>query len=69
MADPQNPENEGEGSRTADERYRRGVEGTVRKGHVQEDADRALRAGNVSVAAVRSLSLLSTQVAGAKQPT
>jgi hypothetical protein len=36
-------ENEGEGSRTADERYRRGVQETVRKGHVEEDAERAAR--------------------------
>lgn len=36
-------ENEGEGSRTADQRYRRGVEETVKKGHVEEDAERAAR--------------------------
>jgi hypothetical protein len=39
MADP---ENEGEGSRSADQHYREGVQETIRKGHVQEDADRAL---------------------------
>jgi hypothetical protein len=37
------PGNEGEGSRTADRRYREGVERTVRKGHVEEDAARARR--------------------------
>lgn len=36
-------ENEGEGSRTADRRYREGVERTVRKGDVEKDADRARR--------------------------
>ena len=35
--------NEGEGSRSADRRYREGVQRTVRKGHVEEDAERARR--------------------------
>ncbi len=35
--------NEGEGSRSADERYRRGVEKTLRKGHVEQDAEQARR--------------------------
>jgi Fur family iron response transcriptional regulator len=35
--------NEGEGSRSADRRYREGVEETVRRGQVEEDADRARR--------------------------
>jgi hypothetical protein len=46
--DPKAPEragtgNEGEGSRSADRRYREGVRETVRKGHVDEDAERARR--------------------------
>lgn len=36
-------ENEGEGSRTADRHYREGVQETVRRGHVEEDAERARR--------------------------
>jgi hypothetical protein len=43
MADQEKPQNEGEGSRSADRRYRRGVEETVRKGHVEEDAESARR--------------------------
>lgn len=35
--------NEGEGSKSADRRYREGVERTVREGHVEEDAERARR--------------------------
>jgi Fur family iron response transcriptional regulator len=35
--------NEGEGSRSADRRYREGVKETVRRGHVEEDAERARR--------------------------
>ncbi len=35
--------NEGEGSRTADRQYREGVQETVRRGHVEEDAERARR--------------------------
>lgn len=35
--------NEGEGSRTAARRYDEGVEQTVRRGHVQQDAERAGR--------------------------
>jgi hypothetical protein len=35
--------NEGEGSRGADRRYREGVQETVRRGHVDEDAERAKR--------------------------
>jgi hypothetical protein len=34
-------ENEGEGSRSADRRYREGVARTVRQGRVAEDAERA----------------------------
>ncbi len=33
--------NEGEGSRTADRRYREGVEKTVRQGRTEQDAERA----------------------------
>jgi hypothetical protein len=36
-------ENEGEGSRSADQHYRAGVEETVKRGHVAEDAERAAR--------------------------
>jgi hypothetical protein len=36
-------ENEGEGSRSADRRYREGVQRTVRQGHAEEDAERARR--------------------------
>lgn len=36
-------QNEGEGSRSADRRYREGVERTLREGHVEEDAERARR--------------------------
>jgi hypothetical protein len=45
MADPTktNPENEGEGSRSADRHYREGVQETLKKGHVGEDAERAAR--------------------------
>ena len=45
MNDPSDkqPENEGEGSRSADRQYRRGVEATVQKGRVEEDAERARR--------------------------
>jgi len=40
--DPRNEQaNEGEGSRSADRRYREGVKETVRRGHVEEDAERA----------------------------
>ncbi len=35
--------NEGEGSRAADRRYREGVESTILKGHVEEDAEKARR--------------------------
>jgi hypothetical protein len=35
--------NEGEGSRTAADRYRRGVEEHLRRGKVQEEAERAAR--------------------------
>jgi hypothetical protein len=37
-------ENEGEGSRTADRRYREGVEEHLRKGKVEEEAERAAQA-------------------------
>jgi hypothetical protein len=36
-----NDQNEGEGSRSADRRYREGVEKTVRKGNFEEEANRA----------------------------
>jgi hypothetical protein len=36
-------ENEGEGNRTADRRYREGVEEHLRKGTVEEEAERAAR--------------------------
>jgi hypothetical protein len=39
----ESPRNEGEGSRSADERYRQGVRRTVRQGHVEEDAETARR--------------------------
>jgi hypothetical protein len=35
---------EGEGSRTADRRYREGVEEHLRKGNVEEEAERAAQA-------------------------
>jgi len=35
--------NEGEGSRSGDERHRQGVERTIREGHFKEDAERARR--------------------------
>lgn len=35
--------NEGEGSRSADRRYREGVQRTVREGHGEQDAERARR--------------------------
>jgi hypothetical protein len=35
--------NEGEGSRTAAENYEKGLRETLRKGHVEEDAERARR--------------------------
>lgn len=34
---------EGEGSREADRRYREGLEEHLRKGHVEEEAERAAR--------------------------
>jgi hypothetical protein len=40
---PAGDANEGEGSRTADQHYRGGVEETVKRGHVAEDAERARR--------------------------
>lgn len=41
--DPKGSEIEGEGSRTADRNYRRGVEEHIRKGDVEEEAERAAR--------------------------
>jgi Fe2+ or Zn2+ uptake regulation protein len=41
--DPTKQANEGEGSRSADRNYREGVQETVRRGHVDEDAQRARR--------------------------
>jgi hypothetical protein len=35
--------NEGEGNRTADRNYRKGVEEHLRKGHVEEEAERAAK--------------------------
>lgn len=35
--------NEGEGNRTADREYRKGVEEHLRKGHVEEEAERAAK--------------------------
>jgi hypothetical protein len=35
-------ENEGEGNRSADRRYREGIQEHLKKGKVQEEADRAL---------------------------
>jgi hypothetical protein len=35
--------NEGEGSRTAADNYEKGLRETLRKGHVEEDAERARR--------------------------
>jgi hypothetical protein len=37
------PMNEGEGNRTADRNYRKGVEKTVREGHAEQDAEQARR--------------------------
>ena len=41
--DRKNSEIEGEGSRTADRNYRQGVEEHLRKGNVEEEAERAAR--------------------------
>jgi len=45
MADAERPgpgsENEGEGSRSADQRYRADLEKHLEKGHVQEEAEKA----------------------------
>ena len=45
MTDPDRTDqpNEGEGNKSADRRYRQGVRETVRKAHVEEDAERAER--------------------------
>ena len=43
MATTDDPRNEGEGSRTAADDYRKGVEEHLRKGHVEEEAERAAR--------------------------
>jgi hypothetical protein len=37
------PRNEGEGSRSADRRYRAGVARTLQEGHATQDAERARR--------------------------
>lgn len=42
-AEPQRDENEGEGSRSADRRYREGVQRTLGQRHVEEEAERAER--------------------------
>ncbi len=39
----EHPGNEGEGSRTADREYREGVQEHLRRGHVEEEAERAAR--------------------------
>lgn len=43
MPDRKQTGNEGEGSRTADREYRKGVEEHLRRGHVEEEAERAAR--------------------------
>ncbi len=43
MADADRPKNEGEGNRTADREYREGVEEHLKRGHVEEEAERAAR--------------------------
>ena len=43
MHEKDRPELEGEGSRKADRRYREGVQEHLRKGHVEEEAERAAR--------------------------
>lgn len=43
MAEREKPGNEGEGNRTADREYRKGVEEHLRRGHVEEEAERAAR--------------------------
>jgi hypothetical protein len=43
MADTKKPVNEGEGSRTAAQGYRKGVEEHLRRGNVEEEAERAAR--------------------------
>jgi hypothetical protein len=43
MHEKDRPEIEGEGSRKADRRYREGVQEHLRKGHVEEEAERAAR--------------------------
>lgn len=43
MHEKDRPGNEGEGSRTADRHYREGVQEHLRKGSVEEEAERAAR--------------------------
>ncbi len=43
MAEGEKPKVEGEGSRTADREYRKGVEEHLRRGKVEEEAERAAR--------------------------
>jgi hypothetical protein len=43
MAERENPGNEGEGNRTADREYRKGVEEHLKRGEVEEEAERAAR--------------------------
>ncbi len=43
MAEADDPRNEGEGSRTAARDYRKGVEEHLRRGNVEEEAERAAR--------------------------
>ncbi len=43
MAEADDPRNEGEGSRSAAREYRKGVEEHLRRGNVEEEAERAAR--------------------------
>ncbi len=43
MAEERDTGNEGEGNRTADREYRKGVEEHLRRGKVEEEAERAAR--------------------------
>jgi hypothetical protein len=43
MGNENENKNEGEGSRSADRNYREGVERTLKRGKVEEDAERAAR--------------------------
>ncbi len=43
MAEADDPRNEGEGNRTAANEYNRGVQEHLRRGNVEEEAERAAR--------------------------